>query len=805
MSRISLFDELKKGGYESALITTFNVDFPFYEDVVLRRMQSAGIEHHIIMVDSAMCAQAISARPPIKAGYHYSLAPMKCSAAFHPKLLLLLGRDKGLLAVGSHNLTLSGYGNNIELTNVVEYNKKKHPETLSVFQAALEACSVWLHAYGVGLPDGILESFNKIQDSCAWLRESKGSKQNDVIFAYTGTSTPALWEQAKSHIPKKPTLIFGVSAFFDNSLKFVHTLSELKPRQFILGIQSKTVNAPKSILKIDSVNVLECDSLLSDVEQSYIHAKLLYIESKEESVLITGSANLSAPAWVKSGEQANAEAVLIRLGKSAASSFKSLGFGDLKNAVKIKSLPAITSLASSDDNCSPQLLVINYEHGCPLAIPWDKPAKSLSVGYLVDFSVFEPVTHVRKGYEIHIRELDIRPGEILHVRDGDNAVLYILLHHEQRIREYSSTGTERKLRLALGSLNTSKPELDMLFKYVGRLMSGDVERGRRPISKAFGDTKADSGEIESLISNFNDRIRNKSSGRMSLIAGGDIGLILSTLISGLSIASGADNSGINEDRLGRNEEELVGQDDEDLGGIVEQTRNDDIKEFISRKLNSVIVKLDEYLCVHGVNACHAALGVVTFVHHLLKANEDYVTHEELADLFYVLTNNLLSDRDPVVLDALDDQSIYKSDDWGRLMGYVVWLAFYANVAMRNRLPLSAVKEDKDLLIWQNACWLYLAQRVATDKFIYKIAGELITDSKSEKMQQWFSALYNTGKSLNKSGKSLGIGFGLASSPDGKAFSGYRIVTDSDTNQVRLASISGEGIYTSYAKGFLNVI
>ena len=183
MNRISLFDEIKKGGYESAVITTFNIDFPFYEDVVLRRMQSAGVDHHIVLVDSVMCAQAIVTRPPIKSGYHYSLAPMRCSAAFHPKLLLLVGKDKGLLAVGSHNLTLSGYGNNLEITNVVKYHRKGAAETLPLFQAAIGACKTWIVDYGEGLPVGIIESFNKILDSCNWLGSTSLDEPEDIGFA----------------------------------------------------------------------------------------------------------------------------------------------------------------------------------------------------------------------------------------------------------------------------------------------------------------------------------------------------------------------------------------------------------------------------------------------------------------------------------------------------------------------------------------------------------------------------------------------------------------------------------------------
>jgi len=43
LPKISLMEELKKGGYEASLITTYNAYLPFYEEVVLRRLVNAGI------------------------------------------------------------------------------------------------------------------------------------------------------------------------------------------------------------------------------------------------------------------------------------------------------------------------------------------------------------------------------------------------------------------------------------------------------------------------------------------------------------------------------------------------------------------------------------------------------------------------------------------------------------------------------------------------------------------------------------------------------------------------------------------
>ena len=45
------------------------------------------------------------------------LVPVHLRGAFHPKLIVALGKSKGALFVGSHNTTLAGFGLNDEITN----------------------------------------------------------------------------------------------------------------------------------------------------------------------------------------------------------------------------------------------------------------------------------------------------------------------------------------------------------------------------------------------------------------------------------------------------------------------------------------------------------------------------------------------------------------------------------------------------------------------------------------------------------------------------------------------------------------
>ena len=119
LPKVSLLDELRKGGFEASLITTFNAYLPFYEDVVLRRLVNAGVRHNVLLMDARQFSVSIEQHPPRCAGRSYTLAPISVPGVFHPKLIFLVGKKKGLIIVGSHNMTLAGFGFNRELTNVI--------------------------------------------------------------------------------------------------------------------------------------------------------------------------------------------------------------------------------------------------------------------------------------------------------------------------------------------------------------------------------------------------------------------------------------------------------------------------------------------------------------------------------------------------------------------------------------------------------------------------------------------------------------------------------------------------------------
>src|SRR5690242_6814903 len=91
--------ELRKGRrrFAASIVTTFSVNFTFYENVVLRYLIGAGSRLNVVLADAGEVSRAFAAEStrPRSAGMDYVLLPISTMGAFHPKILSLFS-DKGL-------------------------------------------------------------------------------------------------------------------------------------------------------------------------------------------------------------------------------------------------------------------------------------------------------------------------------------------------------------------------------------------------------------------------------------------------------------------------------------------------------------------------------------------------------------------------------------------------------------------------------------------------------------------------------------------------------------------------------------
>lgn len=824
---ISLFEEVKKGGYDACLMTTFSVDFPFYEDVLLRRMQGMGINHHMLFVDKGMSLAAILDRPPCKAGSHYVLAPMDCPGAFHPKLLMLLGKNKGLVAIGSHNATLSGFGQNLEITNVLRFARGSDEQNLRVFQQAFGAFQDWLASYGSVLPHSVKESLDRTVHLSPWLNATPSADENsDYQLLYTSKRTQSLWEQLQPMLPDTISRITGISAFFDTQLAFVNALAALSTSAPVIGVQPNTVSAPAHLTEQSAIRVVDVNSVDAIRQgKSYIHAKLFHMEG-DEDLFVSGSANFSKPAWLNDADTRNAEVVMVIKGEQAQDAARDLSLAELLNAPSVqKILPQEIQHASPSAHVV-ALVLVDDDGGESVEIPiqphWPNDH---GLAYVDEFGDNRPILAKKNAQYWSMSRDEYREGEIISVVCEEEVLARIVVLNVPQLRSNSSAGKERALQQALGSLNSDNPDLELLFRCFGQMLPEETSTKKGASSSPSFSTDSSSGEApETLLSELGSTpARTTTSGR-DRCSSGDIGLLLDMFIYNLGSAVRADSAtAYGEDALGRNEEDMINSEAdaevpvnpaEFLTEEEEEARNKADKQC-QRKLQALL-KSAKVSCdkagVHGEEKLRISvpiiLGILVLTHELYQAQKDrkWVVPQFIDELVKVLFLEVFSEKHPInqIAEELDASSVFVSDEWAQLVGYATWLAYHADISLRQKLPVSAQMEEKDTLRWKNACWLFLAQRVAGDSVAKEIATNLLAQDGKE-AESWLTLLSSAGQEIVTNQRlPLETGFHLASSPGG-AYVGYRFVTDMEGDFLMLASINTIHNSNRFKLGFVDIV
>ncbi len=303
---VSILDVIKRGGYEASLITTFNATLPFYEEFVLRRLMAAGSRYNVVLMDGAQCTQAWSsdaARPRL-AGHGYALLPMKVPGAFHPKVCLLAGPRKAAILIGSHNLTLSGFGYNREVTNWIDVGGSKDADGVAALADTWGLIEAWVNQQANHLPESLLEAALALGKFVTPLtQKAKGSGQSCVLGQ--SLSGQSLFDQVAARVPVRVERIVVLGAFFDAELTMLRKLSEQwSTAEVVVLIDPDTVHLGGKLADV-RCRFVDARSLWADTAKHYMHAKAIYFESLEGDVLVSGSANPSYPAWMGNSAHGN--------------------------------------------------------------------------------------------------------------------------------------------------------------------------------------------------------------------------------------------------------------------------------------------------------------------------------------------------------------------------------------------------------------------------------------------------------------------------------------------------------------------
>ena len=482
---ISILKTVKEGGYEASLITTFNAFMPFYEGVVLRHFMSKGVRHNVLMMDSGQLSKTVDRSPPILAGKHYTLVPMKASGAFHPKLIFLFGKNKGKLFVGSHNLTISGFGYNREMTNLVHVSNAEDSQEISVIQTAWKRVLEWVNTQEVSLPGHVIEMVRKVTEFSPWFNKSLDINADNCWPIGSDNQGQSLLEQLRQHVPDNPVHRVIVSgAFFDTQLKFIKELKRaLKPTELIVGIDPSTVQCPP-IKHLEGVTFVNSAKLggagKTDKETGYLHAKALVIQtSSGETLLAVGSANPSSPAWLNPDKSKNVEMMLVRKGLEAETSAHNLGLLDLPSAEQLTEFDWDSirlSWENREDSeqstaASQICMALTFEGGITFEILSPELPTTLACD-VVDYnndSITVEASLSENRYVIYLDEKARKKTCFIKFSVHDKHFTAIV-QHVQQIDGLSRTPTQRKLNESIAAITTDIPDIGHFVDCISNIL-----------------------------------------------------------------------------------------------------------------------------------------------------------------------------------------------------------------------------------------------------------------------------------------------------------------------------------------------
>lgn len=326
IERKKIFEIVGKSttSYHSALLTSFSFDPIFFNNYYFGKLHACGITNIVVLIDSSNYDKVLSSlgQSPDKAVIDYNLVRQKCSSTgvFHPKVSFLVGKNKGLVLVGSGNLTYSGYSVNQEIWGAVRYDERHH-NNLGFFK------SVWSYLESI-LPNNspIINqqlSWMKtdwlsgdIDDENGWVHTEDGC---EIRFLANQEKDMPIFKQVQEIIfQSKVRRLTIMSPFYDREGQLIQRFKNEFAPERMECIFSDQGTYPEKLLRDESYNFMKWrsptnkESKDSNLDNGRLHAKVYQFQTDNGCYLVIGSPNASTNAWIDAnGEYTNDEAAII--------------------------------------------------------------------------------------------------------------------------------------------------------------------------------------------------------------------------------------------------------------------------------------------------------------------------------------------------------------------------------------------------------------------------------------------------------------------------------------------------------------
>ena len=493
--RFPLLDALRHLGksgaaIEASVLTTFNFDAAFYEEVLLRAFERAGSRLNIVIVDARQLAASVDdpLRQPTRAGKDYLLAPVVHGAAFHPKVLALLSEKTSVLSIGSHNATDPGFSHNEEVTTFWGPACKGPPRGLLL--DVLEYCLFWLRSSGAAQGRLLDEIEQRLRHLGSLAKESE---QSECRFLGAHSHTQSLWAQTVGQITSPVRRVSMVGPYFDRDLRTLNRISQdLNPSEIIVGLQLSTAvleapnAAPVGTRFVDSSAMGAFGT--STPGAGFAHGKAMLFEADSGPVVCLGSANPTGAGWL-GGEHSNAEANVLLTGSVAVGAAKELGLDMLMEALPIspETLQAVATRSelqrerererNATINSTP--VIVGIRQGDAITVAGLDLGDCQSVVSLQGALEFRSANFKStEGGIIFMTNPPLREGGLVRIDGAEGPRAIVVVNDEQALRDATRPKAAAKLLDHLGRLD-SYDGFDEIFDLLQRHVFDESDASRK--------------------------------------------------------------------------------------------------------------------------------------------------------------------------------------------------------------------------------------------------------------------------------------------------------------------------------------
>jgi len=314
--RLDLYQTLKQGHFDHAVICTYEFGPSFFEEDCLENFHALPDNSSIsILLDRGVYEGLIASdlNALKQANRRYLLHPVSFSTrgVFHPKLFLFVTPKKGLLLVGSANCTEAGLKRNAEMVGQYQYEIGKREESLPLFQQAF----AFLRAVEKECPGEALRAhLDDIAHQTSWLVDEPATANSSPMHLIHNLQHP-LWPQICEGLQDVDALHI-LAPYYDSKPAILQRMhKDLQPRQINIYTQNgKTTLTPKwlqaPLVEAGEAKIHLCEYRDEERRQS-LHAKAFAVVDGDSCRFAFGSANCTSAALMKTAAQGNVEIMLL--------------------------------------------------------------------------------------------------------------------------------------------------------------------------------------------------------------------------------------------------------------------------------------------------------------------------------------------------------------------------------------------------------------------------------------------------------------------------------------------------------------